>query len=130
MLLLQYLKMLIVNILKNKLQKHNLKGNTIYLKTSPKCCWKRICFDCWCKSSINFLTCIDRVTKVSIDGEFSSDHVMRYSLPQGAVLGPHGFILYTSPIGNIRAFNISFHAYADDIQLYAEFDPKSNGDCE
>jgi hypothetical protein len=43
----------------------------------------------------------DRVTKVSIDGEFSSDHVMRYSLPQGSVLGPHGFILYTSPIGNI-----------------------------
>ena len=23
----------------------------------------------------------------------------------------------------MRAFDISFHAYADDLQLYAEFDP-------
>ena len=73
----------------------------------------------------------DRVTKVSIDGDFSDDHVMRYSLPQGSIIGPHGFILYTSPVGNImRSFNISFHAYADDLQLYAEFDPRSGGDCE
>ena len=42
-----------------------------------------------------------------------------------------GFLLYTSPVGNImRAFDISFHAYADDLQLYAEFDPRSEGDCE
>ena len=41
------------------------------------------------------------------------------------------FILYTSPVGNImHAFDISFHAYADDLQLYAEFDPRSEGDCE
>ena len=73
----------------------------------------------------------DRVTKVSIDGDFSVNHIMRYSLPQGSIIGPHGFILYTSPVGNImRAFDISFHAYADDLQLYAEFDPRSEGDCE
>ena len=30
----------------------------------------------------------------------------------------------------MRAFDISFHAYADDLQLYAEFDPRSEGDCE
>ena len=56
---------------------------------------------------------------------------MRYSLPQGSIIGPHGFILYTSPVSNImRSCNISFHAYADDLQLYAEFDPRSEGDCE
>ena len=73
----------------------------------------------------------DRVTKESIDGDFSDNHIMRYSLPQGSIIGPHGFILYTSPVGNImRAFDISFHAYGDDLQLYAEFDPRSEGDCE
>ena len=30
----------------------------------------------------------------------------------------------------MRAFDISFHDYADDLQLYAEFDPRSEGDCE
>ena len=73
----------------------------------------------------------DRVTKVSIDGDSSDNYIMRYSLPQKSIIGPHGFILYTSPVGNImRSFDISFHAYADDLQLYAEFDPRSEGDCE
>ena len=75
----------------------------------------------------------DHITKVSIDSDFSDDHVMRYSLPQGSIISPHGFILYTSPVDNImRAFNISFHVYrlTDDLQLYAEFDPRSEGDCE
>ena len=39
----------------------------------------------------------DRVTKVSVDGDFLNDHVMRYSLPQGSIIGPHGFILYYIP---------------------------------
>ena len=49
-----------------------------------------------------------RVTEVSIDGDFSDDHVLRYSLPQGSIIGPRGLILYTSPVGNImRAFDFS-----------------------
>ena len=68
----------------------------------------------------------DLVTKVSIDGDFSDGHVMRYYLPQGSIIDPHGFILYTSPVGNImRAINISSYAYVDDLQLYTEFDPRS-----
>ena len=73
----------------------------------------------------------DRITKVCIDGDFSAEHTLKYSLPQGSIIGPHGFILYTSPVGDIiRSFNISFHAYADDVQMYAEFNPKIEGDCE
>ena len=68
---------------------------------------------------------------MSIDGDFSDDYAMRYSMPQGSIISPYGFILYTSPVCNIiRAFNISFHACAGDLQLYAEFDPRSEGDCE
>ena len=39
--------------------------------------------------------------------------------------------MYTSPIGTIiRNYDISFHAYADDIQLYAVFDPTTPGDFQ
>ena len=78
----------------------------------------------------------DHVTKVFIDGDFSDDHVMNYSLPQRSIIGPPGSapmgLYYILPLLAISyvLFNISFYAYADDLQLCAEFDPRSAGDCE
>ena len=54
-----------------------------------------------------------------------------YSVPQGSIIGPQAFIMYTHPVGDIiRNHDVEFHSYADDIQLFCEFNPKIPGDRE
>ena len=45
-----------------------------------------------------------------------------YGVPQGSVLGPIVFNLYTTPIARImKDHTLSYHVYADDTQLYMSF---------
>ena len=54
--------------------------------------------------------------------------VVSHGVPQGSVLGPIIFSLYTSPICDIiEQHGVKFHLYADDTQLYLTFAPKSSG---
>ena len=66
----------------------------------------------------------NRKQSVLIQGASSSSHDLNFGVPQGSVLGPLLFCVYTLPLGDImRRHGIEFHLYADDCQLLLTFDP-------
>ena len=66
-----------------------------------------------------------------VDGGASLKHALQCSVSQGSVLGPILYLLYTSPLSNIiKKFNLSYHFYADDSQLYLSFQPTIPGDMD
>ena len=63
-----------------------------------------------------------RSQSVHIKGISSKPRSLQYGVPQGSVIGPLGFITYSSPLGEIcRHHEIMYHLYADDTQLYLAF---------
>lgn len=62
----------------------------------------------------------DRYQKVEIDNQSSSLGIISSGVPQGSVLGPLLFLLYTADIFNIVK-SVSVQLYADDTQLMYTF---------
>jgi hypothetical protein len=65
---------------------------------------------------------INRFQSVSLDSNLSNPSPLDTGVPQGSVLGPLLFSLYTSPLSLLlKNTPVSFHLYADDTQLYISF---------
>ena len=72
----------------------------------------------WINSYLN-----DRSFTVSVRKTSSSSCVLEIGVPQGSILGPLLFILYTKDLEDIvKKYGLSVHLYADDTQVYFSID--------
>jgi hypothetical protein len=65
---------------------------------------------------------VGRTQSVSINGHCSPAEPLATGVPQGSVLGPLLFTMYTTPVAHLlQETPFSYHLYADDTQIYISF---------
>ena len=69
----------------------------------------------------------NRTCSVNINNSFSDFIYLLFGVPQGSILGPILFILYTKHVQHIASkYGLSIQLYADDTQLYIGFNSMSD----
>lgn len=65
----------------------------------------------------------NRFQHASVGSSLSEPVHLQFGVPQGSVLGPILFTLYTRSLaGLLEAHGVDYHFYADDTQLYVRVD--------
>lgn len=71
----------------------------------------------------------NRQYSVRVESTYSSTVMMDCGVPQGSILGPVLYSLYTSPISDIiHKYDISHQIYADDTTIYNSFSINDNAE--